>query len=242
MAEQAPMGWYDDPTRPGTQRFWDGSAWTDDHRPSSGRLSTSSDSRTLSSAAVKGQRFDSSFRGYAESEVDAFLHRAANSLQHWEQGRPGGCTSAEVADVKFATTFGGLAEAQVDEFLERVAAALQRYEREPTAAAAKAKDELRVPADGPTKPVTAKEVAEQSFPEERAGYTESKVDDLLRRAAASLEAWESGEAGELTALDAQRTRFFIDIRGYPKQEVDEFVSRIVSTLRRFEEAGAWPGN
>jgi hypothetical protein len=28
-----PQGWYDDPESPGQQRFWDGSAWTDQRRP-----------------------------------------------------------------------------------------------------------------------------------------------------------------------------------------------------------------
>ena len=28
----APAGWYDDPSRPGGQRYWDGQQWTDDFR------------------------------------------------------------------------------------------------------------------------------------------------------------------------------------------------------------------
>lgn len=27
-----PMGWYDDPVTPGMQRWWDGTAWTDQQR------------------------------------------------------------------------------------------------------------------------------------------------------------------------------------------------------------------
>lgn len=29
MSDQTPAGWYDNPERPGTLRYWDGSAWTD---------------------------------------------------------------------------------------------------------------------------------------------------------------------------------------------------------------------
>ncbi len=250
MAEQmAPMGWYDDPTQPGTQRFWDGTAWTEDRRPSTQATGAtprrSVSGQSLTSTDVRDQRFDSSFRGYAEDEVNAFLERAANSLRHFESGRPGGCTSTDVDQVTFHSTFGGLSEAQVDEFLDRVAAALRTYEQEPdqqmkrrasTTRQAKAA-RVDVATVASSEPVTAAEVSVRSFPEERSGYTESNVDDLLRRAAESLEAWESGEAGELTSDDAAHTRFFIDIRGYPKREVDEFVGRIVSTLRRYEQTG-----
>jgi hypothetical protein len=32
-AASAPMGWYTDPDRPGMQRFWDGTWWTEDRAP-----------------------------------------------------------------------------------------------------------------------------------------------------------------------------------------------------------------
>ena len=31
-----PAGWYPDPTAPGTERYWDGAAWTDHSRPVAG--------------------------------------------------------------------------------------------------------------------------------------------------------------------------------------------------------------
>lgn len=31
--QQPPAGWYPDPSDPGTQRYWDGSAWTDHSAP-----------------------------------------------------------------------------------------------------------------------------------------------------------------------------------------------------------------
>jgi hypothetical protein len=32
-AASAPMGWYTDPDRPGMQRYWDGTSWTEDRVP-----------------------------------------------------------------------------------------------------------------------------------------------------------------------------------------------------------------
>lgn len=33
-----PAGWYPDPTRPGTQRYWDGEMWTDHFQPAANSL------------------------------------------------------------------------------------------------------------------------------------------------------------------------------------------------------------
>ena len=40
MSDTAPPGWYPDPTAPGTQRYWDGQAWTDHHAPLAGPAAT----------------------------------------------------------------------------------------------------------------------------------------------------------------------------------------------------------
>ena len=59
------IGWYPDPSRPGTERYWDGTEWTEECRPEVIHLS---DWTTLSHWA------DSDLSDLAESEAGTVAH------------------------------------------------------------------------------------------------------------------------------------------------------------------------
>ncbi len=71
-------------------------------------------------------RFERSFWGYSQREVDRFLKRAALALETAEAGGDPDLTAADVEHVRFGGAFVGYAEGQVDVFLDELAGALRR--------------------------------------------------------------------------------------------------------------------
>lgn len=70
----------------------------------------------------------------------------------------------------------------------------------------------------------------------REGYVMDDVDTYLDRARTSLESWESGVPGELTAVAVVQSRFApTKFRtGYVQDEVDNFLDGVSATLQSFE--------
>lgn len=81
----------------------------------------------LTSADVRRVRFERSFWGYSQREVDRFLKRAALALETCEAGGEPSLTVSDVTHVRFGGSFVGYAEGQVDVFLEDLAAALSHH-------------------------------------------------------------------------------------------------------------------
>lgn len=85
------------------------------------------DDAPLTAAEVRGVRFERSFWGYSQREVDRFLTRAALALETAEAGGKPDLSPNEVENVTFGGALVGYAEGQVDLFLEELSAALQRH-------------------------------------------------------------------------------------------------------------------
>lgn len=83
------------------------------------------DAVPLTSIDIRGVRFERSFWGYSQHEVDRFLRRAAEALEAAESGSPPAMTPEDVERVTFGGSLIGYAEGQVDVFLEELAAALR---------------------------------------------------------------------------------------------------------------------
>lgn len=83
------------------------------------------DTVPLTAIDIEKVRFERSFWGYSQREVDRFLRRAATALHAVEAGGDPGLTAAHVEQVTFAGSLVGYAESQVDVFLDELAAALR---------------------------------------------------------------------------------------------------------------------
>lgn len=70
----------------------------------------------------------------------------------------------------------------------------------------------------------------------REGYAMPEVDDYLREIRQTLESWEAGRPGALTAGAVLESRFTpTKFRtGYDQDEVDNFLDRVSATMRDFE--------
>lgn len=84
------------------------------------------DAAPLTSTDVRRVRFERSFWGYSQREVDRFLKRAALALETAEAGGDPDLTASDIDRVTFGGSFVGYAEGQVDVFLEDLSAALRR--------------------------------------------------------------------------------------------------------------------
>ncbi len=85
------------------------------------------DAAPLTSDDVRHVRFERSFWGYSQREVDRFLKRAALALETAEAGGDPDLTPHDVVRVTFAGAFVGYAEGQVDVFLDELSAALSDH-------------------------------------------------------------------------------------------------------------------
>lgn len=84
------------------------------------------DAAPLTAIDIHSVRFERSFWGYSQREVDRFLKRAARALEALENGGEVGLTPADVEQITFAGSLVGYAESQVDVFLDELATALRR--------------------------------------------------------------------------------------------------------------------
>ncbi len=142
----------------------------------------------LTSADIESVTFPWVIGGFDYEEVDAFLDRAARALRIYESvnpesvpapspsapPRPEPLTHQELADANFTVVFRGYNIAAVDRFTARLGEALAAYER----------GESSILAD-------AAEVSRKVFDISMRGYSETQVDDILDRAAATLRAYEA---------------------------------------------------
>jgi len=85
------------------------------------------DAALLTSDDVRRVRFERSFWGYSQREVDRFLKRAALALETAEAGGDPDLTASDVDRVRFGGALVGYAEGQVDLFLEDLASALRHH-------------------------------------------------------------------------------------------------------------------
>ena len=83
------------------------------------------DAAPLTSDDVRRVRFERSFWGYSQREVDRFLKRATLALETAEAGGDPDLTPTDVERVRFGGALVGYAERQVDIFLEELSAALR---------------------------------------------------------------------------------------------------------------------
>lgn len=74
------------------------------------------------------------------------------------------------------------------------------------------------------------------------GYSVREVHDLIDRAAAALDSWESGQEASFTADKLEQSSVHIDIRGYPKDEVEVFITAVARSLRHHETEHVDPRN
>ncbi|WP_269937455.1 DivIVA domain-containing protein [Arthrobacter sp. HY1533] len=70
----------------------------------------------------------------------------------------------------------------------------------------------------------------------REGYVMDDVDSYLDKVRTSLESWESGVPGELTADAVEQSRFALTKfrTGYVEDEVDNYLDEVSATLQSFE--------
>lgn len=80
----------------------------------------------LTSTDVRRVRFERSYWGYSQREVDRFLKRAALALETLEAGGDPDLTTSDVEQITFGGALVGYAEGQVDVFLDELAATLRR--------------------------------------------------------------------------------------------------------------------
>lgn len=85
------------------------------------------DAALLTSDDVRRVRFERSFWGYSQREVDRFLKRAALALETAEAGGDPDLTASDVDRVRFGGALVGYAEGQVDLFLEDLSLALRHH-------------------------------------------------------------------------------------------------------------------
>ncbi len=83
------------------------------------------DAAPLTSRDVREVRFERSFWGYSQREVDRFLKRAALALETLEAGGDTDLTPHDIDRVTFGGALVGYAEGQVDVFLDELSAALR---------------------------------------------------------------------------------------------------------------------
>jgi len=154
--------------------------------------------------------------GYDAAEVDAFLQRAAQTLE----GTGAELTSDDVHAVLFTPVWRrGYDVAAVDDLLDRLADALRRSPRVGRHAAAPV--------------LTAADLRAVHLPGApllSPGYVRDDVDALLRRAASALT--HRGASGPgLSAEDVRAARFGSTRRGgYDVAAVDELLDRVVRAL------------
>ncbi len=142
----------------------------------------------LTSTDIESVTFPWVIGGFDYEEVDAFLDRAARALRIYESVNPESVphspisvpkprlehlTHQELADANFTVVFRGYNIAAVDRFTARVGEALAAYER----------GESSILAD-------ASEVSRKVFDISMRGYSETQVDAILDRAAATLRTYE----------------------------------------------------
>jgi len=82
------------------------------------------DAAPLTSDDVRRVRFERSFWGYSQREVDRFLKRATLALETSEAGGDPDLTASDVTRITFGGALIGYAEGQVDVFLDELAEAL----------------------------------------------------------------------------------------------------------------------
>lgn len=70
----------------------------------------------------------------------------------------------------------------------------------------------------------------------REGYSMPEVDSFLDKIRRSLAAWESGQAGVLTAGEIESARFSLTKfrAGYDEEQVDNFLDQAMVALSSFE--------
>lgn len=68
--------------------------------------------------------------GYSQDEVDSFIESVRETLQDWEDGRPGELSASAVVEARFTPTKfrTGYDQGEVDDFLDEVTATLSGYE------------------------------------------------------------------------------------------------------------------